>query len=102
VTSVHVPLAGTGAGSAAAMTHRKLVRTLKATVKVLTILCISNPNAKWDRSLRTGAPSSGARPLDRSTQDWRPLPNVTRSSGRACRMAFRPVSCPKKWYTNSC
>jgi hypothetical protein len=41
VTSVHVPLAGTG--SAAMVTDEKLVRTLKATAKMLTILCIAKP-----------------------------------------------------------
>jgi len=40
VMLVRVPLAGIGAGSAAAITDVKLVRTLKATAKVLTILRI--------------------------------------------------------------
>jgi hypothetical protein len=51
VTSDHVPLAGTGAASAATVTDGKFGMTLRTTAKVLTILYIVNPTTEWNRGI---------------------------------------------------
>ena len=82
--------------SCSTVTDGKLVRTLKATAKVLTILCIVNPTTKWVAASGLRAPNSGCKPVRQERSEiWRPSPTEPAVFERACRMAFRPAWWPK-------
>jgi len=93
VTSAHFPLIGTGAGSAAAVTDGKLVRTLNATAKVPTILCIVNPTTKMVRGQDGWRRTPIASCSTGALRNFKTVANC--SLGMGISDEIQPALCPK-------